>query len=230
MAQSLDAWNIPEQNGKNWREGIKDEKENGIDITWKTSTAKLPEKEGDHNEYLTKIVNKQHDDILNRDIDINQLKKSKFYFDAGEKEKEYNANDGSANLVKATEVFIKALQKKGITVIDDEVHILSGGHHNMTWMRDNADALRAIHPKQQLTQKLTKTEEKNSPDQQQVSFSKLQATYSHNENIKEKEATIKSISDNEQLTNTTSSQHVKSNKTTDSDNQLPSNTTNKPGF
>lgn len=36
--------------------------------------------------------------------------------------------------------------KKGHNVIGGGVHLLSGGHHNMTWMRDLADAARNMHP------------------------------------------------------------------------------------
>jgi len=150
VAQSPMAWNIPIQNGEDWRAGIVDkqtpfvdEKTPQVDITWTTGTAILPEKEGEHREYLTEAVRKGWDELTGRDIKPKSLT---FYFDAGIKEKEYDAKEGSANLVKATELLLGALQEQGAKVIDGRVHLLEGGHHNMTWMRNLADASKAIHP------------------------------------------------------------------------------------
>ena len=56
VAESPQAWNIPEQNGKNWREGIVDKVDERGDCTWENGTAKLPLTEGRHNEHITKIM------------------------------------------------------------------------------------------------------------------------------------------------------------------------------
>lgn len=145
VAQSPMSWNIPVQNGKNWRDGIVYKKnQNGDDITWTTSTAELPEKEGPHNEYITAALRTGYDEISGRTI--NPPRPLKFYFDAGDQEREYNAEKGSLNLVKSTELFAEAAIEKGHHVIDGIVHILAeGSHHTMTWMRNIANIARSMH-------------------------------------------------------------------------------------
>lgn len=144
VAESPEAWNIPVQNGPDWRAGIVDTVRDGIDCTWETSTSKLPEEEGNHNEYVTQMLHSRFDPISGRTLDFS--KPIVFYLDAGEREREYNPGVGSANLVKATEVFADTAKRAGHTVIDDDVHIIKkGGHHNMTWIRNIADAARSIH-------------------------------------------------------------------------------------
>ncbi|MEI7965927.1 MAG: alpha/beta hydrolase-fold protein, partial [Chitinophagaceae bacterium] len=146
VAQSPMAFNIPTQNGEAWRDGIVDEfDEAGADITWSTGTAVLPAIEAPHDEYITAALRTGHDEISGRDINPDGLP-LRMYFDAGKKEEEYNAAEGSANLVKSTELFAEALRERGHTVIDDRVHVIPGGHHPMTWMRNLADAARSIHP------------------------------------------------------------------------------------
>lgn len=145
VAESPMAWNIPSQNGENWREGIVDiEDENGNDISWTTATAPLPDQEGEHNEYLSQIVKMGHDPISGRTLDPSNA--INFYLDAGEREQEYHPKEGTANLAKAAELFAEAVMEKGHSVVDQAVHILSnGGHYNMTWMRNLAQASKAIH-------------------------------------------------------------------------------------
>ena len=145
VAQSPMAFNIPIQNGEAWRDGIVDKKDDhGDDITWSTCTAILPEIEGPHKEYITAALRSGYDQISGRDINPDGLPLS-IYFDAGKEEEEYDAAQGSANLVKAAELLAEVLVDKGHTVIDECVHVIPGGHHNMTWMRNLADAARSVH-------------------------------------------------------------------------------------
>ena len=54
VAESPQAWNIPEQNGKDWRNGIVEKfDEHGANCTWENGTAELPPEEGRHNEHIT---------------------------------------------------------------------------------------------------------------------------------------------------------------------------------
>ena len=136
VAQSPMAFNIPIQNGENWRENISH---------WSSWTTPLPEQEAQHNEYITETLRTGYDAISKRELNPNGLP-LKMYLDAGEMEREYNPAQGSANLVKATEVFADALIEKGHTVVDNHVHVIPGGHHTMTWMRNIADAAKSVHP------------------------------------------------------------------------------------
>ena len=173
VAESPMAWNIPTQhittdttpleNGEHWRSKMTNliDPKTGFDVSWRTSTAPLPESEGEHNEYLTEMVKLARDDISGRAIDPSGLR---FYFDAGEIERSYEAVGGSANLVKATELLIQALEEKGANVIDHSVHMLMGGHHTMTWMRNQADVFRAMYPRPGLTSTLRVTEEQKESE------------------------------------------------------------------
>lgn len=144
VAESPMAWNIPEQNGKDWRKGIVEKFDERGNCTWKNCTAKLPEREGEHNEHITQIMRSGQDPISGRKLDSS--KPLVFYFDAGEREKEYHPKEGTANLVKATEVFAEAATQKGHKVVDNIVHVLpNGGHHNLTWMRNLTDAAKSMH-------------------------------------------------------------------------------------
>lgn len=154
VAESPQSWNIPEQNGEDWREEIKDEwieikdegKKKTVDITWSTATALLTEKEGEHKEHITQMVQMGHDSISGRKLD--KSNPVRFYLDAGSRESEYDSRPevGSVNLLKGAEVFADAAMKEGHTVVDNNVHVIpNGGHHNMTWMRNQADIMRSMH-------------------------------------------------------------------------------------
>lgn len=173
VAQSPMAWNIPVKNGEDWRKGITDTKDsNGFDITWTTATAELPEKETAHNEYITEALRKGHDSISDRDIAPSHP--LRFYFDAGEKEKEYSAKEGSANLVKSTELFATALIEKGHAVINHSpthhgVHILPGGHTLLTWMSNLANAAKAVNPPRfTMTDEIVSSVSKNTSEQKEM--------------------------------------------------------------
>ena len=150
VAQSPQAWNIPEQlglgvEGDHWRKGIVEKFDERGNCTWESATAKLPDIEGPHNEHITQIMRSSQDPISGRTLESSNP--IKFFFDAGELEKLYEPKKGSANLVAATQEFAKATMQSGHRVIDSTVHVLpNGGHHTMTWMRSFADAARSIHP------------------------------------------------------------------------------------
>lgn len=154
VAESPESWNIPEQNGTNWREGIVDTwTKEGVDITWSTATATLLEKEGAHNEHITQMVSNGYDSISGRKLD--ESKPVRFYLDAGSKEAEYDPRPevGSANLLDGARVFAAAAKKKGHIVVDEQVHVIpNGGHHNMTWMRNQATIMRTMHAAPQLSE------------------------------------------------------------------------------
>ena len=93
VAESPQAWNIPEQHGKgkNWREGIVEKFDGRDNCTWENGTARLPPTEGLHNEHITQIMRSGQDPISGRKLDSS--KPIVFYFDAGEREKEYHPKE-----------------------------------------------------------------------------------------------------------------------------------------
>ena len=170
VAESPMSWNIPIQNGANWREGILDAKKAGEDITWSTSTARLPEIEGEHREHITKMVQTGHDSISGRKLDTSTP--IRFYLDAGSRESEYDPRleVGSANLLAGARVFADAAMDKGHTIVDNSVHVIpDGGHLNMTWMRNQAAIIRSMHCSPELNlEKKSVNEDKQGASQADI--------------------------------------------------------------
>lgn len=131
VAQSMMSWNIPAHRGPNWREDMLDD--------WTTSTALLPDLEH-HNEHLSQMVKTGIDSITGRSLTPSKVR---FYFDAGKEEDKYKPDDGFANLVKGTELFIIELRSQGHLVVG--FNVPPGGHDAMTWMGDIPAAEKLMH-------------------------------------------------------------------------------------